>query len=227
MEEVEILERFSLLCCEGQLYFRPLNGTQPSTDAARYCLVRLILRTSNRWYPISSLESYKKEVGEGGLEIGIKELCSLFTGPGPTEDTVKSEPPDDDVAIKQEDSPEIIDLSLHLDDEDVKPDLNTPPPSTTPLTKEVFDELWPKIAGPSQPADPIASLFSSDISTINMEAFCQTESIMTTREILDRMNKDQLVMLTKEMGCKLKPNFKACVSLAVPSDIHIKQLAER
>ena len=200
----------------------PLKAYSTSTDAARYCLVRLILRTSNRWYPISSLESYKAEVGEDGLGIGIKELCALFAHPVAREsvrttqaaDTVKSEPLNYDVVIKQEDAPEIINLFLDLDDEDVKPDFNTPPPLTTAPTKDL---VWPKIAGPSQHADPIISLLSSDISTINMEAFCQTESIMTTEDILDRINKDQLVILAKEMGCKLKPNFKACVVFVVPS----------
>jgi hypothetical protein len=48
-------------------------------DSARYCLVRLLLRTSNRWYAISNLGSYKNEVGDDGLATAMKALCSLFT----------------------------------------------------------------------------------------------------------------------------------------------------
>jgi Fanconi-associated nuclease 1 len=185
----------------------------------------LILRTPDRWYPISSLETFKKEVGEDGLKVAIEALCSFFTQPMANEnsatpdviDTVKLEPPEGDLVIKQEDPPEIIDLTMDLDDEDIKPNFATALPLTTPLTKDFFDMLWPQIAGTSQlpqPADPIHSdpihsLFASDISTITMNSFCQDESIMTTREILDRINRDQLVALAKEMKCALRPNSKA------------------
>lgn len=178
-------------------------------------MVRLILRTSNRWYPTSSLESFKKEVGEDGLKIAIEDLCSPFIDSMAKEnnvttdaiDNIKLEPEDDPV-IKQEDNSEIIDLCMDSDDE--KYNLAS---SLSLHTDGVFNVPWPQSAGsgPQLPhsADPIHSLLASDISTISMESFCQNESIMTTREILDRVNRDQLVTLAKEMKCALRPNSKA------------------
>lgn len=161
-------------------------------DSARYCLVRLLLRTSNRWYAISNLGSYKNEVGDDGLATAMKALCSLFTEPMARESKTRIEPT---VTVKLE-------------------------PSAT----DIFDELWPQRAGTSQlpqPVDPIHSLLSSDISSITMKSFCQNESIMTTREILDRINRDELVTLAKEMRCKLRANSKVRESLVNPPNIHM------
>ena len=178
------------------------------SDNARYCLVRLILRTSNRWYPVSTLKSYKKEIGEDQLTTALKDLCSTFTIETAREIDVKvsSELPEIDVVFKQED------LSVGIYDEDDKSNFASAIPLTGTVTSNFFDGLWHQGAGMSQlpqSANPIRSLLSSDISTITMDSFCQNESVMTTREILDSINKDQLVALAKEMKCKLRPNSKA------------------
>jgi hypothetical protein len=122
----------------------------------------------------------------------MKALCSLFTEPMARESKTRIEPT---VTVKLE-------------------------PSAT----DIFDELWPQRAGTSQlpqPVDPIHSLLSSDISSITMKSFCQNESIMTTREILDRINRDELVTLAKEMRCKLRANSKVRESLVNPPNIHM------
>jgi len=215
LEEVGILEHFKDLCCKliaitifGVIFMMYLP------DNARYCLIRLILRTSNRWYPTSSLESFKKEVGEDGLKIAIEDLCSQFSKPIAKENNITTDgidhvklEPEGHLVIKQEDTPDIIDLCMDSDDE--KPNLT----SSLSLQSGVFDVLWPQLAGSGPPlpqsADPIHSLLASDISTIFMDSFCQNESVMTTREILDRINREQLVMLAKEMKCALRSNSKA------------------
>jgi hypothetical protein len=136
-------------------------------------LVRLILRTSNRWYPTSSFESFKKEVGEDGLKIAIEDLCSPFGDPTAKGnnvttdaiDNIKLEPEDDQV-IKQEDTSETIDLCM---DSDEKSNLAS---SLSLHTDGVFDVPWPQSAGSGpqlpQSADPIHSLLASDISTVSM-----------------------------------------------------------
>ncbi|PPQ97529.1 hypothetical protein CVT26_006532, partial [Gymnopilus dilepis] len=119
-DELQFLEHFSELCYN-----------------ARYCLVRLTLRKPGQWHTVSSLEKFKKEVEEDGLQSAIADLCK------PIASLVKQEPFDDShvpvkmeeveppTAIKTEPGPsefrvkleesghEIIDLTM--DEEDVKP----------------------------------------------------------------------------------------------------------
>ena len=45
-----------------------------TTDNARYLFIRLSLRKTDRWFPLSDLK-YQKELGEQGIQKAIKELC--------------------------------------------------------------------------------------------------------------------------------------------------------
>ncbi len=213
-EEIKILQRFTGLCCElfpYTIHHLPLNMNNPK-DNSRYCLTRLVLRKANQWHPISSLEGFKKEVGEEGLAVAVHDLClrldELFSQDAvklEQNDNTELEPIKPDIPIKMEDGPEIIDLSMDSDEEDVKPDITSF--SVPCRTANIFDALWPQTARPST-EDPIQSVLHSNLSTIRLDCFCENESIMTTREILGRINKDQLTGLAKEMKCKIGPNFK-------------------
>jgi len=222
-EEIKILQRFTTLCCEllpYSIHRVPLNMFNRK-DNSRYCLTRLVLRKANQWHPISSLEGYKKEVGEEGLTVAVHDLClrldQLFS-----QDAVKLEqcdktdlePIKPDIPIKMEDGPEIIDLSMGSDEEDVKPDIASI--SDPCRTANIFDALWTQTDRPSiqhQTEDLIQSVLHSNLSAKHIDCFCENESIMTTAEILGRINKDRLTGLAKEMKCKIRPNFKVCMFL--------------
>ena len=175
-------------------------------DNARYCLTRLALRKANQWHPVSSLESYKKEVAAEGLENAILDLCLPINALMKESVLIKAE--ELDISIKQEEpeGPDIIDLTMDSDDEDVKPNI-----AVTPLKWEVFGNNWSNKAGPSSVPvqDPIQALLHSDTSIMELDFFCQDESTMTTREILGRLVKEKLLNLAKNF-CKLKPNLKVC-----------------
>ena len=224
-EEIRILQRFTSLCCEllpHIIHHLTLNISNRK-DNSRYCLTRLVLRKANQWHPISSLESYKKEVGEEGLTVAVHDLClrldELFSAVKLEQnDKTELEPIKPDILIKMEDGPEVIDLSIS-DEEDVKPDI-APFPAPCRMAN-IFDALWPRTDIQHQAEDPIQSVLHSNLSAIHIDCFCENESIMTTREILGRINKDQLTGLAKEMKCKIRPNYKVCVVI-----ISVKPLIE-
>lgn len=174
-------------------------------DNTRYCLVRLVLRKANYWHPISTLEAYKKEVTAAGLEAAIADLClpiNVLLKEEPTGVVIKTEP---DIAVKKEDGPETIDLTMDSDDEDMKPNI-----IASPLTPAVFNDYWSQKAGPSKPTpeDSIQAALQSDPSIMHLDYFCQDESNMTTLEILERLVKEKLLLLAKQMKCTVKPSAK-------------------
>ncbi|KDR73715.1 hypothetical protein GALMADRAFT_251523 [Galerina marginata CBS 339.88] len=198
--EINVLEKFGLLCYN-----------------TRYCLVRLVLRKANQWHAVSALNKYEKEIGKEGLLSSIADLCrpihTIVKEELPDNHSIKMEPPeprfssindeteDTRVAVKVEDEPEVIDLTMDTDEEEIKPDLASLMPNTA-------TNCWaPETSTSEQPeqVDPIKTVLQSEKDEVNLEFFCEDETVMTLDEILWRLNKDQLMVLVKATKCKLKP----------------------
>ena len=126
---------------------------------------------------------------------------------------LKTEILDQDVPmdIKKEDGLEVIDLTFDTDDEeDVKP-------NTALLNQSTFATYWTNKASSSKlplpPAagashvheDPIQALLRSNpADEVPLDFFCEDETTMSLPEILERLNKEQLMKLVKVMKCTLK-----------------------
>ncbi|KAK2466657.1 hypothetical protein APHAL10511_000915 [Amanita phalloides] len=160
-------------------------------DNARYCLVRLVLRKPDQWHALSSLESYKKEVGEVGLVRAITDLCrpwyEIMNGTGEELDVnadsgMRSEVkeliigPDEDIKIS-------ISQSY---DEEAGPS-NTSARSSSTLSDSDF---------------PILS--QENLEEVRLDSFCHDESIMDITDLLNRLSVKQLKELVK--ATKSRPN---------------------
>ncbi|KAG6812134.1 hypothetical protein H0H92_004249 [Tricholoma furcatifolium] len=152
---------------------------------ARYCLVRLILRKTNVYHTVKSMEKFKNEVGEDGLDSAISELCKDIS----YNTEVKQELGDDTVP-----EVDIIDLTFDSDDEEeTKPDLSSansgPSRFNDQDVKPSLDTLFPP---------PDATPYEPDFSF-----FLEDETSMTLNDVLRRLNMDQLRDLVKDT--RLKP----------------------
>ncbi|RDB22242.1 Fanconi-associated nuclease 1 [Hypsizygus marmoreus] len=152
---------------------------------ARYCLVRLILRKSDTWHTVASMEKFKKEVGEEGLKHAIEHLCQ----------PLRDMPLDTEISVKVEE-PEIIDLTLDSDYEDEeKPIIENaeagPSRLGAPVKHEEMD-LKPSLDALRNPPE-----WDSDF-----EFFCEDETKMMLYEVLCKLNGDQLRQLVKHTKTK-------------------------
>jgi len=191
-------------------------------DNARYSLARLVLRKPNQWHAISSLDKYKQEIGEDGLLHAIQDLCKPFSvlmmKSEPCDTTTRNPIPKTEILdqnvpmdIKKEDGLEVIDLTFDTDDdEDVKP-------NTALLNQSTFATYWankasgsklplpPAAGAPHVQEDPIQALLRSNpADEVPLDFFCEDETTMSLPEILERLNKEQLMKLVKVMKCTLK-----------------------
>ena len=159
------------------------RGCDLSSDNARYCLARMLLLSSNRWYPINNFEKWKREVGENGLGVAFEELCR----------PVKEIASPQSTPAKREEGVletklEIIDLTM---DDDVKPDIRGL-------------NAYPPVAGPSRlpegivQDDPFQRIIQSDPNALDLEFFGEDDTVMTLEKLLDRMTVDQLKQLAKQ-----------------------------
>ena len=210
-------------------FWRPFTDTVWA-DNARYCLVRLTLRKPGQWHTVSSLEKFKKEVEEDGLQSAIADLCKPIASLVKQESfddnhvPVKMEEVEPPTAIKTEPGPsefrvklegsghEIIDLTM--DEEDVKPSISFFEGATSPSVCLNTPEPSKAHSPPRPPAlheDPISALLGSDDDDLDLSFFCEDESAMSLQEILERLTLDQIKTLTKEMKCKLKPQAKVLI----------------
>ncbi|KAF5386729.1 hypothetical protein D9615_001528 [Tricholomella constricta] len=146
---------------------------------ARYCLVRLILRKTNAWHTLASMEKFKKEVGENGLRHAIEALCSPLTEP-----KMKDEPM---VAEISNSEVEIIDLTGDYDDEEEKKPFVEEAGSLRMEEQDVKPSLDILLNSPNP--------FSYEP---NFDFFLEDESSMDLREALHRLSNDQLKDLVKE-----------------------------
>ncbi|KAF9532855.1 VRR-NUC domain-containing protein [Crepidotus variabilis] len=171
---------------------------------SRYCLIKLLLRKANQWHPVSALKAYEKEVTAEGLKIAIEDLCQANVGN--QHRSVKTEDIEIQskvqLTVKAEDI--IADLSMTVG-EDVKPSITEIDPTSRYST--ALESIWSNRAGPSS-QDPIYAVLQTDPAVANLSFFCEGESVMSTREILGRLNKGHLVSLAKEMKCKHKSSAK-------------------
>ncbi|KAG5644053.1 hypothetical protein DXG03_009205 [Asterophora parasitica] len=149
---------------------------------ARYCFVRLVLRKTNAWHALTSMEKFKKEIGEDGLQPAIEALCSPISQLG-VKDEVKDEDIMGEITMSKV---EIIDLTGDLDDKDeVKPTLEES--GTSRLDeKSVQPSLHAFLSSNPFPHAP------------NFDFFLEDESAMGLEEALDRLNNDQLKDLMKQ-----------------------------
>ncbi|KAG6873725.1 hypothetical protein C0992_008436, partial [Termitomyces sp. T32_za158] len=105
---------------------------------ARYCLVRLLLRKTNVWHTLTSMEKYKKEVGEDGLTRAISVLCHPIRYEPEVKKEIKEEPELRGV--------EILDLTSDSDEEETKPNIMLTNPGPSSLTLEGQDIKLEKLS---------------------------------------------------------------------------------
>ena len=181
-QEIDTLDCFRKFCCRNTCPICVILLSKPfDTDNTRYCLVRLVLRKPNQWHAVSTLQNFVKEVGEEGLQSSIADLCQPNNWI-PVMDT--SEP--NDPLVK----PEFVD-----------PDISVLP--TYAYNAE---------AGPSRlsaaPLDPVKAVPDSNPAEMNLSFFCEDENNMTLEDILERLNKNQLLELVKSTRCRLPSRAK-------------------
>ncbi|KAK7031303.1 hypothetical protein VNI00_013558 [Paramarasmius palmivorus] len=140
---------------------------------AMVILTRLLHRNTSNWHLESSMEKYKKDIGEDGLHEGITELCSKSV-----EDLLKLDVKVEVDETSGTDGPEVIDLTLDSDDEDVKPNLNA-------------------AAGPSHLPQAEPSNHNP-----NPYRFCFDQKCMSLEDVLHRLPVPSLKELVKELKCK-------------------------
>ncbi|KAK2466642.1 hypothetical protein APHAL10511_000900 [Amanita phalloides] len=142
---------------------------------ARYCLVRLVLRKPDQWHALSSLESYKKEVGEVGLVRAITDLCrpwyEIMNGTGEELDV------NADSGMRSEVKELIIGP-----DEDIKISIS-----------QSYDEE----AGPSNTSARSSSTLSDsdflilsqeNLQEVRLDSFCFDESTMNMTDFLNQIS---------------------------------------
>lgn len=157
-------------------------------DNTRYCLVRLVLRKPDQWHALSSLDGYKKEVGEGGLIRAVTDLCRPWQ-------EVMGGMRDADAAFGlQNEAQEDIDLVFDAVEE-VKmpiPRYNNAEAGPSNLTTRSSSTL-------SDSDLPIADqLFQENVDEVQLDSFCYDESTMDMTELLNRLSVQQLKKLVKE-----------------------------
>ncbi|PPQ99096.1 hypothetical protein CVT24_009363 [Panaeolus cyanescens] len=177
----------------------------------RYCLTRLLMRKPKQWIPITSLASFYNEIEEFATPA-LHFLCL------PIDYSVLNEPTREEQEAKVEavfqqllaeikavnegnnattTASDVIDLTL---DEEVP---------KKPFATRFQTPLPPQNAkaGPSRvPSDgeeTLAEFLHRDIGEMNLDFFCEDESSMTLDDILNTLNKDQLMEMAQEFKCKL------------------------
>ncbi|OCH92080.1 hypothetical protein OBBRIDRAFT_886490 [Obba rivulosa] len=161
-----------------------LKNYSELSHEARYLLIRLCLRKSNKWHRLESLK-YQRELGDG-IANAIRELSQTFTTPlgtslpgaEPCKD-VKVEGIKTEFPVKEEEK-EVIDLTL---DEDCKPE---PGPSCLPLMPPWHQRVLDKS--------------SNDWSS----SFADDETAASLQELLECLKVDELKKMVKDL--KLKPS---------------------
>ncbi|KAJ2913276.1 hypothetical protein MD484_g7127, partial [Candolleomyces efflorescens] len=167
----------------------PLLAIKNMSYNTRYCLVRMLLLKPHHWYPVSALEKWTREVGPDGLLPSMEPLCRPVTEfLSPESTPVKQEEVDPKAQAN------VIDLTMDSDDDDVKPTLAS------------LNHAGP-IAGPSKHSDrledmdPFRRVLRANPGDVNLDFFCEDESVMTIEELLNRMTVDQLKRLAKQNKC--------------------------
>ncbi|GLB34607.1 putative VRR_NUC [Lyophyllum shimeji] len=165
---------------------------------ARYCLIRLLLRKTNTWYTLASIQTFKREVGEEGLRHAMEALCTPIKSLLAVKEEV-------DPGVPKESEKEIIDLTLDSDDEDVKPIIDI----------EISE------AGPTRHRDIKPSLDgllnSSDVTPYepSFDFFLEDESSMDLSEALHKLSVDQLRDLVRETKTTPDKSTKPCMISAL------------
>lgn len=154
---------------------KPLQ--MPTTDEARYLLIRLCLRKQDKWHRIDQLK-YQREIGDpASITKAIKELC---------DDGHTNEEPEEEV--KGEET-EIIDLTLDDDEEDEQMSCVTPAPVAMPIAGQE-----PQYTGLSQ---------TPSFDIVDTGQLAEDEKRMTIHELLECLNADELKKFAKQMKLKL------------------------
>jgi Fanconi-associated nuclease 1 len=164
----------------------------------------MVLLKPYHWYPVSALEKWKREVGPEGILPSMEPLCRPVTEfLSPESTPVKQE------EVEPKVQSNVIDLTMDSDDEDVKPNLAS------------LNNAGP-VAGPSKHSeppgdmDPFCRVLQANPGDVNLDFFCEDESVMTIEELLNRMTVDQLKGLAKQNKCipsVRKPKVVALVYL--------------
>jgi len=107
---------------------------------------------------------------------------------------------------KEEEGPEIIDLTVDSDEEDNTPEaLDAAQSSTIPLLQ------WSQEARTPTIEERIKEVHEQSLDDVNFDFFCENETVMSLYEILWRLSKDQLMQLVKAMKCKVKATAKVII----------------
>ncbi|KAG6816690.1 hypothetical protein H0H87_003778 [Tephrocybe sp. NHM501043] len=159
---------------------------------SRYCLIRLILRKTNCWYTVKSMEKFKNEVGEHGLDSAIESLCRSLNNEAQVEQKVQKEPTLEVSMPKVE----LIDLTLDSDDEEET--------VLGPFNAEVGLSSVRKDLDIKPSLDALLQSSDSQPYEPNFGFFLEDETSMDLKELLNRLNNEQLRELVKET--KTKPD---------------------
>lgn len=156
------------------------------------------------------MESYTKEVGKEGLTRAMADLSR------PVREILNPEPMKENFEIKEEEGPEIIDLTFLSDDEETKPIIANAEAGPSNLAQsslagspELGTDIGPKVEGLERPGwEP------------NFDFFCEDDTSMTLEEVLGKLSGDQLRELVRET--KVKPQrLNVCTVLNFyPSQCH-------
>lgn len=184
-----MIRKFKGLPCALINRCTTFNFMMTYTDADRFLLSKLVLRKWC-WQPYSSLGKLQKEVGEEGLINALDTICRRFGPDGEDMEPPANVPPPT-TQPPHKPSPDIIDLSLDSEDEDEEP-----------------------VAGPSRLSPPPQQEPQPDLheegglAQTSLDHFCLAADVMTLEECLDRLQVDQLKMLSRTY--KLKANATVC-----------------
>jgi hypothetical protein len=199
-------------------------------DEARYIFSRLLLRKP-KWNSLATLQNYTKELGEEGLETGVKDLCRFFGAPQVDDnDNDNEDDPMDQLgmdsdepppkakgkgkASEVEDGPEVIDLTLDSDDEGDHNGAdhvdNIPINLITQSSHCSDDPEDPDLSdrGADETRDPGSDDFPDGISSqerdqeLDLSHFCLGDEWMTLEEALMRLKVDQLKWVVKQTKTK-------------------------
>jgi Fanconi-associated nuclease 1 len=176
--------------------------TSSPADNARYCLIRLVLRKPDQWHALSSLGSYKKEVGEVGLIRAITDLCKPWAEVMNRAKDVKEEMDVGDVDLRK-DVKGVIDLTFD-EDEDVKiPPIHVDVSSTTSTTRH-SSRSSSTLSSSDFPEN--GSICEDDFPEVPLDSFCYDENSMDATELLGRLSVKQLKDLIKATKTKSAKN---------------------
>ncbi|KAL1744333.1 VRR-NUC domain-containing protein [Schizophyllum fasciatum] len=162
---------------------------------ARYTLVRLVLRKAGAWHPVSSMQSFVREVGEEGVSMALDELCKPLTPPeaSPATSSVSSS----STLIGSDGSKTLEGVELAhgpLGGRSFASSSSFKVPTDTEIIDLTMDEEQECVDDNSgKGAEP---------SEFDLSFFCRNEEHMDLDDVLNRLQTAQLKVLMKQMKAK-------------------------